>query len=590
MPSSQNDRLAWWREARFGMMIHWGLYSLPAGEWQGQQMDYIGEWLQSRFRIPNAEYARFAAQFNPIQFDAHAWVRLAKEAGMRYMVFTAKHHDGFAMYHSPSDPYNIVDATPFGRDPVAELAEACRAEGVRLCLYYSHALDWHERDAGGTGPEIKSKNAGGMSWGNDWDFPDHAAKDYARYFEKKVKPQVREILTQYGPIGLLWFDCPFTITQAQGEELVHLVRSLQPDCIINGRIGYNLGDYGSFGDNAIPLGTLTGNWETPATLNDTWGYKRHDHNWKSAQDVVALLTHLASKGVNYLLNIGPTPEGLIPAPSVNILREVGQWMTPHAQAIHGSAPSPYPYDFAWGRITAKPGKLYLHLQQWPRQGSTRENALALSGLRNHVRQAYLLSAPQTALPLEQQHDAALDLHRVQVQLPAQAPAIPVLALEIDGQADVDQTPLQQAGGSVILPAHLAARHGELRVETLGAVVNWHAPADWLSWTFKVHMAGRYRVKVVTSALRHNRPWKGGHRVRIVVGASELRATLEQDEVIATAATRCYAQAASLCGEIALPGPGPYELTLKADEIQSNAGVGLAVTEVQLEPASSCAEG
>ncbi len=250
-----DDRMQWWREARFGMIIHWGLYAIPAGEWQGRQMDYIGEWLQSRFRIPKTEYEQLTAQFNPTGFNADEWVRLAKRAGMKYLIFTAKHHDGFAMYHSEADRYNITEATPFARDPLLELAAACQKYGVKLCVYYSQALDWHEPDAGGG--DAGNDNYG-MSWGNDWDFPEQATKDFSRYFEKKVKPQLRELLTRYGPLGLIWFDCPFTITRAQCEELAEMVRSLQPDCITNSRLGNGLGDYGSLGDNMIPAGCLSG--------------------------------------------------------------------------------------------------------------------------------------------------------------------------------------------------------------------------------------------------------------------------------------------------------------------------------------------
>ena len=217
--AEQKDaRMRWWREARFGMFIHWGLYSLPAGEWKGQRMPEIGEWIMSKYRIPITEYSQLTQRFNPIKFDANAVVSLAKDAGMRYLVITAKHHDGFAMYHSTHDPYNIYDATSFKRDPVAELAVACRRQELKMGIYYSQALDWHENDAGGTEPGTPL-NGGGMHWGNDWDFPDQATKKYQRYFDRKVKPQLTELMTGYGPFGVVWFDTPFTINRAQSEEL-----------------------------------------------------------------------------------------------------------------------------------------------------------------------------------------------------------------------------------------------------------------------------------------------------------------------------------------------------------------------------------
>src|SRR5450759_2976442 len=188
-----NQRVLWLQDARFGLFIHWGLYSVLSGDWKGKRMEYLGEWIMSKFRIPNAEYSQLARQFNPQAFDADEWVRLAKATGMRYLVFTAKHHEGFAMYHSKCDPYNIVDATPFGRDPLKELAEACQRHGLTLGLYYSQDLDWHEPNGGDPGPDVVDNF--GMSWGNDWDFPNYPVKNYAQYFNAKVKPQIRELLT-----------------------------------------------------------------------------------------------------------------------------------------------------------------------------------------------------------------------------------------------------------------------------------------------------------------------------------------------------------------------------------------------------------
>ncbi len=314
----------WFKQAKFGMMVHWGIYSLIAGEWKGRRMPDIGEWAQQYFRIPISEYTQLASIFNPILFNADEWVKVAKDAGMNYLVFTAKHHDGFAMYKSEVSKYNIVDATPFGRDVVAELAEACYKQNMKLGLYYSQDLDWSHPDGGGY---LHGKTWGiGNSayWTNNWDFPDKEKKDYARCFEEKIKPQVTEILTKYGDICLLWFDVPFTIKPEQTDELYKLVKSLQPDCLVNSRIGNGYGDYESADDNYIPdedKGDML--FETPATLNDTWGYKSFDNNWKSAERVLEIKNHLNERGMNYLLNVGPDYLGRIPAPSVDILRKVG---------------------------------------------------------------------------------------------------------------------------------------------------------------------------------------------------------------------------------------------------------------------------
>jgi alpha-L-fucosidase len=314
----------WFKQAQFGMMIHWGLYSLPAGEWKGRRMEDIGEWAQEYFRIPNAEYARLASAFNPILFNADEWVDLAMDAGMKYMVFTSKHHDGFAMFKSEVSKYNIVDATPFGRDVTAELAEACYKKGLKFGLYYSQDLDWsHPHGGGYTVGKTWCGDKG--YWTNNWDFPDDDKKDFAICFEEKIKPQVTEILTKYGELCLIWFDVPFTISRDQTDELYNLVKKYQPDCLVNSRIGNGYGDYVSAGDNEIPDDDKSAMlYETPATLNDTWGYKAFDTNWKSAERIIEIKNHLAVRGANYLLNVGPDYLGRIPAPSADILREVGK--------------------------------------------------------------------------------------------------------------------------------------------------------------------------------------------------------------------------------------------------------------------------
>ncbi len=314
----------WFKRAGFGLMIHWGLYALPAGEWKDRRMPEIGEWAQSYFRIPGEEYCRLAAAFNPILFDAEEWVLLAKEASMQYMVVTAKHHDGFALFHSKADPFNVADATPFGRDVIGELAAACKKHGLKLGLYYSQDLDWHEPDGGGyTRPALE--NCGCMSWTNDWDWPDAGKKDYDRYFKKKVIPQVTELLTNYGELCLIWFDTPVTLTDDHSRQLYELVKKHQPNCLLNSRLGNGLGDYRSLGDNEISDTDFGDELvECPATLNRTWGYKSFDNDWKDAETVCRLRAHLQQRGVNYLLNVGPDALGRIPAPAQEILRAVGK--------------------------------------------------------------------------------------------------------------------------------------------------------------------------------------------------------------------------------------------------------------------------
>ena len=335
------DNRRWFREAGYGMMVHWGLYSLLGGQYRGKIARPYAEWIQAQFAIPIAEYGRLAGVFNPIGFDTDAWVGLAKACGMRYIVATSKHHDGFALFHSKADRYNVVDATPFGRDVIDELANACARHGLKLGLYYSQDLDWHEPHGGG----YRSNHIPccGVTWDNSWDFPDAAKKNYDVCFENKILPQVEEILTGYGELCLIWFDVPMTLSRAQSRALYDLVKRRQPDCLINSRLGNGAYDYVSFGDNEIPdaldgpvdadpnaidgiKASPYGLYETAATLNDTWGFSAYDQNWKSPETVLAIRKKLAGLGVNYLLNVGPDGLGRIPAPSEAILRAVAERM------------------------------------------------------------------------------------------------------------------------------------------------------------------------------------------------------------------------------------------------------------------------
>ena len=408
-PEAVAERLRWWSDARFGMFIHWGLYAQDGCFWKGQ--DGHSEHMMLKLKIPIAEYAKIADEFNPVKFNADQWVRIAKAAGMKYMVLTSKHHDGFAMFESPSDAYNIVQRTPFKRDPVRELAEACRRQGLKFGVYYSLGRDWHDPDVPTGSPGSKKFPPGSRS--NLWDFPDEDKKDFAKYFERKVKPQIRELLTQYGPIAVLWFDTPEKIKPAQSRELLDLIHQLQPDCIVNARVGNRLGDY-TVEEQAIPANGNPLPWESCMTLNGHWGYKKDDDRWKPASELVRNLVDIASKGGNFLLNVGPTGEGVIPPPSVERLRAVGDWMQVNGEAIRGTTASPFkPFD--WGRCTQKVSRdgttLYLHVFDWPKDGK-----LLVPGLTNQIESADLLAGGQRG-PLP----SAATAEGTVISVPAEAP-------------------------------------------------------------------------------------------------------------------------------------------------------------------------
>jgi alpha-L-fucosidase len=377
-----DTRMAWWRDAKFGMFVHWGVYSQAEGEWRGTTNH--AEWLQLTAKIPLPEYARFAATFHPDLFDAESWAKAAKGAGMKYLVVTAKHHDGFAMFDSPSDPYNVVKAASFGRDPLKEISEACRKNGLKFCVYYSLGRDWHDPDVP-TGSEGSMKSPPGWR-SNLLDFPDEKHKVFSRYFNRKVKPQITELLSNYGPIGILWFDTPEKISRKESAELLGMVRALQPDCIVNDRIGNRIGDYAT-SEQQVPVAGSTSPWEACMTLNGHWGFNKHDSNWKSTETLIRNLCDIASKGGNYLLNVGPDSHGVIPEESIKRLAEVGAWMKVNGVAIYGTTATPFGAeagsfsptekdkkgqpvfkpDWSW-RATQKPGHLYLIVFKWPTDG------------------------------------------------------------------------------------------------------------------------------------------------------------------------------------------------------------------------------
>jgi len=333
---TREQRIQWWREARFGMFIHWGLYAIPAGVWKNSvHPQGYSEWIMFDEKIPVKEYALLAGKFNPAKFDAKAWVAIARKAGMKYIVLTAKHHDGFSMFKSDLTDFDIVDATPFKRDVTGELAEACREAGLKFGCYYSVDRDW--RRPQGPGNEYKQANT--------WDFPSSQRKDFDKYFREFAKPQVEELLVNYRP-DILWFDGIGMKSDSQLENLVRTIRKLGPDCLVNSRIKtcrfpfpnpFRYCDYISLGDNEIADHAPGFDWENPGTLNTSYGYNRNDNNWIDPKEIVFRLVDIVSKGGNYLLNVGPTSEGLIPQPSIDRLMEVGTWMETNQEAIYGTS-------------------------------------------------------------------------------------------------------------------------------------------------------------------------------------------------------------------------------------------------------------
>jgi alpha-L-fucosidase len=382
------------------MFIHWGLYAVPAGVWKGERVKGLGEWIMNDAPIPRDEYAQLARRFNPTQFNADEWVRIAKDAGMKYIIITSKHHDGFANFDSKVSDYDIVDATPYHRDAIKALASAAHRAGLRFGVYYS-IMDWHHPDAQGPNyPTYNSRTATNPS--------------FSRYVETYMKPQLRELITQYPEIDVLWFDGEWIPdwSDGQGKALYDWLRSMRPSLIINNRVGHSRqgmagmsankdapGDFGTPEQRVPPEGLPGVDWETCMTLNDTWGYQSFDDGWKDSRTLVRLLIDAASKGGNFLLNVGPTAQGVIPSQSVSRLREMGDWMRVNGEAVYATSASPYGLP-AWGRYTVNPssGRVYAHIFDWPK-----DRRLVLTGVKSKPSAAFLL-ADKKPLEVEQTAD------------------------------------------------------------------------------------------------------------------------------------------------------------------------------------------
>ncbi|WP_248925224.1 alpha-L-fucosidase [Paenibacillus hamazuiensis] len=589
-PAEQKDAghdrmMAWWREARVGLFIHWGLYSELAGYWKGEEVKgAYGEHIMLRAQIPVREYEEVAGRFNPVRFSAEEWVKTAKDAGLKYLVFTAKHHDGFAMYDSKVSSFNIVERTPFGRDPVAELAEACAKHGIRLCLYYSHSMDWHHPDSQGNTWDYPH-NIGAYDEVESWIGDEDKRTRYERYLERHAIPQVRELLTQYGPIGIVWFDCGHKLTEEQGIRFVNAVKNEQPHCLVNRRVWKDpLGDYGNSGDNQPHVRVPRSDWESIATLNDSWGYKANDHNWKSAQTVMRQLIDTVSMNGNFLINVGPTGTGEFDPTSLKLLGEIGEWMKVNGEAIYGAVKSPIGKP-PWGRCTAKGNKLYLHIYEAPTSGN-----LIVPGLRSAVKAVYLLADPHRT-PLKHER---LNEEDVQITLPAglaqQYEIAAVFVVETEETIEANSAKrLYERDYPNVFAAFDGDLHGmAIRYDTgkkgRDYVTGWSAPADFVTWPFRAASAGDYQVQIAYSA---DAAWAGG-AFRVVVAAANpaLGAASAADadfSAVRTGDAPVIALSAAVeptggpyeprtfdLGSVHIPAPGRYILAVKAERIPSGA--------------------
>jgi alpha-L-fucosidase len=477
------ERMAWWRDAKFGLFIHWGVYAVPAGTYKGEQIKGIGEWIMRNAEIPVAEYRAFARQFNPVKYRPEQWAELAKEAGMRYVVITSKHHDGFALFPSAVTDWDVVNATPYGKDLIMPLAKAMRKQGLKFGLYYSQAQDWTH--PGGAKARLQE--------GEFWDQSHQGSFD--DYLKNIAVPQTQEILTKYHP-DILWWDTPAWMTPVRAAPL-HALVNQQPSLITNNRLGGGYKGDTDTPEQYIPATGIPGrDWEVCMTMNDTWGYKSYDQNWKSKEDLIHKLVDIVSKGGNFLLNVGPTAEGEIPQASIDRLKAIGAWMKVNYESIYGTSASPF-HKLFWGRSTKKVTQdeviLYLHVFDWPKDGS-----LLVPGLQNTVRSAELLASKKSLA-------VQCDGKNVRIQVPKEAPdpICSVIKLILSGPLQVaSNLPAEVDGQPLVLTARFAdihnpgyGVHAQLSDQSENAIITlWEDERARMSWVFHIQAAGTFRIQ------------------------------------------------------------------------------------------------
>jgi alpha-L-fucosidase len=492
---THDQRIEWWRDAKFGMFIHWGVYSLPGGEWKGKKVSGYAEHLMRKEKISRAEYLALAHQFNPVKFNADEWVLYAKEAGMKYFVITAKHHDGFALFDSKVSDFDIIDQTPFKRDVMSELAAACKRHGMKFGFYYSHAFDWEHSDAPGNDWEYKNPGGDNLLGGADW-FDSHPEwlPKAIQYVDQKAIPQVKELLTHYHP-DILWFDTPHKLPLSENIRILKAIRETDPNVVVNGRLARttdtNFGDYKNTADRPAEFYPVAGDWEAIPTTNESYGYHQYDSSHKPVGHFVRLLASAISRGGNLLMNIGPRGDGAFDTKDISILRGIGKWMELNREGI-AATKSTLPLQ-SWGVSTMKENKLYLHVFHWPGDGR-----LYVGGLKSSIGKVYLLADPKTMLSAKR-----INEKDVFINIPKKAPDTinTVIVLELKGKIEMDS--VRYVSSNIPLTRLLAFdanQHGAGFSFGDGKadryyVDGWKNTGQYLTWTIRTTENSRYRINI-----------------------------------------------------------------------------------------------
>ena len=535
---------SWFHNARFGMFIHWGLYAIPAGRWNGKAVRGIGEQIMRFAQIPAAEYEKLGKGFLPIHFNADEWAALAARAGMKYLVLTAKHHDGFALFDSAASDFTIMKSSPFKRDVVKELSEACARHGVRFCIYYSQRQDWHEPDG---------------AW-NEWpgQFPEPIGKrgfHFRRYCENKALPQIRELLTHYGPVGLVWFDTPTDSTEQDSRDFYELVHSLQPETLVCDRVGNGFGDYAVLGDNEFPYCPSNLNGEVPATMNHTWGFKSDDHEWKSTRDLLYSLLRSVSNGCNYLLNVGPDALGDIPREAVERLEEIGDWLAVNGEAVYGASAAAFASPCEWGLATCNGNRLFLILEKWPEEGS-----FVLKGVLNSVISARIPGSD--VIPAVSKDGNVIRISG----LPGTPPSryFSVIEVTLDGPCLFDSALRPDSQGDVILLSGRAECDGDVALDGRGLPLNLRPHCGGLSWRFEAP-AGEYSLEALTT--RHwSCSWIPGIRVKVCCDGTTLENELQEDHLLDNLQRHYHPETVSCLGPLHLKENGIHLLSFEVTKM------------------------